>query len=200
MRPIFDVFHFGQPTTAELKAIRIEQSGKDVTYADVGLTLGNLPDGYNHLRAERFVGSGAQIMDLGREAIRTWTAQSKLGLVLEPSVPAFVEGTVLVFALPLRPSPTWATGACRIVRVVDEPRRFGFVYGTLPHHPESGEEAFLVDHRDDDRVVFTITAFSRPRSLPMRAAGPIGRLIQRRAAETYLDGYEQYVRHDPSGP
>ena len=56
MRPIFDVFHFGQPTTAELKAIRSEQSGKDVTYADVGLTLGNLPDGYNHLRAERFVG------------------------------------------------------------------------------------------------------------------------------------------------
>lgn len=200
MRPIFNVFHFGQPTTTKLRSIRNEQSAEDVTYSRIGLTLGELPDGYNHLRAERFVGSGARIMDRGRDAIRTWAAQHKLGLVLEPSSPAFAEGTVLVFALPLRPSPMWATGACRIMRVVDEPRRFGFVYGTLPHHPECGEEAFLVHHREDDRVVFTITAFSKPRSLPMRASGSIGRLIQRRAAETYLDGYEQHVRHDPSGP
>lgn len=199
MRPIFDVFHFGQPTAATLQAIRHDQSTKNVTYNDIGLTLEKLPADYNHLRAERFVGSGAKAMDSGRDAIRTWTAQAQLGLILEPNVPAFAEGTVMVFALPLRPSSMWATGACRIVRMVDESRRFGFVYGTLPHHPECGEEAFLVHHRDDDRVVFTITAFSRPRALPMRAAGPIGRLIQRRAAETYLDGYEQHVRKGPFG-
>jgi uncharacterized protein (UPF0548 family) len=153
-----------------------------------------MPPDYHHMRAERFVGSGRELMDLGREAIRTWKAQSQMKLILHPQVPDFSEGSVLVFALPLSPSPFWATGACRIVKIVDEPNRFGFVYGTLPHHPETGEEAFLVHHHDDDRVSFTVTAFSRARALPMRVAGPIGRVIQAKAAEVYLDGYEQFVR------
>jgi uncharacterized protein (UPF0548 family) len=29
---------------------------------------------------------------------------------------------------------------CRVVYVLDEPERRGFAYGTLPGHPESGEE------------------------------------------------------------
>ena len=33
----------------------------------------------------------------------------------------------------------------RVVYVVDEPARRGFAYGTLHGHPESGEEAFLVE-------------------------------------------------------
>ena len=190
---MFDVFHFTKPSKAQLEAIRFEQSQADVTYEGIGLTLGPLPAGYHHLHAERVVGSGADLMERGRDAIRTWTAQAELGLVLEPTVPEFAEGSVLVFALPMKPSPLWATGACRIMRIVNEPQRFGFVYGTLPHHPESGEEAFLVHHRDDDTVAFSVTAFSRGKSLPMRAAGPIGRVIQRRAAEIYLDGYEKSV-------
>ena len=52
----------------------------------------------------------------------------------------------------------------RVVYVVDEPRRRGFAYGTLPGHPESGEEAFVVELQEDDEVTFTVTAFSRPAS------------------------------------
>lgn len=194
VKPIFDVFHFTKPTSVYLQAMRAEQSKEPVTYPEIGGTLGELPAGYHHLHAERTVGSGEALMLRGREAIRTWAAQTELGLALEPSIPDFVEGSVLAFAIPLRPSPMWATGSCRIVRIVDEPRRFGFVYGTLPHHPERGEEAFLVHHRDDDQVVFSVTAFSRAKTLPMRIAGPLGRIIQRQAAETYLDGYERYVQ------
>ncbi len=191
MNPIFDVFHFSKPTTAQLKEIHESQRSEDITYTGVGLTLESLPDAYHHLRAERVIGSGADLFSRGQNAIRSWTAQAELGLVLEPSVPEFREGAVLVFALPMKPSGLWATGACRIMRVIDEPLRFGFIYGTLPHHPESGEEAFLVHHREDGTVSFTVTAFSRAKSLPMRAAGPIGRIIQRRAAEIYLNGYEK---------
>jgi uncharacterized protein (UPF0548 family) len=191
----FDVFHVSQPTTAQLCEIRSDQQRHDLTYEGIGLTLGEMPTDYHHLRATRVVGTGSAHMERGRAAIRTWKAQAQLKLKLEPLAPQFVEGEVLVFALPMRPSPFWATGACRIVRIVDEPRRFGFVYGTLPHHPEAGEEAFLVHHHEDDTVSFSITAFSRAKALPMRASGPIGRLIQRQAAETYLDGYEQASRN-----
>lgn len=50
----------------------------------------------------------------------------------------------------------------RVVYLVDEPHRKGFAYGTLPGHPESGEEAFVVELHDGGAVTFAITAFSRP--------------------------------------
>lgn len=39
---------------------------------------------------------------------------------------------------------------CRVVYLIDESDRQGFAYGTLPGHPESGEETFVVQRTDDD--------------------------------------------------
>jgi hypothetical protein len=64
---------------------------------------------------------------------------------------------------------------CRVVEVIDAPRRRGFVYGTLPGHPESGEERFVLDHDADGNIRFTVTAFSKPASFLARLGGPITR-------------------------
>ena len=98
----------------------------------------------------------------------------------------------MAFALPLLGA--WVSGACRIVQVVDDGDAFGFAYGTLPHHPEQGEEAFLVRRRADGSVVFEIVAFSRPATLPTRLIGPFGRWLQRRSIDRYLDGYVAAAR------
>lgn len=66
----------------------------------------------------------------------------------------------------------------RIVYLIDEPRRRGFAYGTLPGHPESGEEAFIVEQRDDESVWLTIRAFSRPAHPALWLVYPILRLFQ----------------------
>jgi len=66
----------------------------------------------------------------------------------------------------------------RVVYVVDEPNRRGFAYGTLPGHPESGEEAFVVERRDDDSVWLTIRAFSRPAAPWLWLGYPVLRLFQ----------------------
>jgi uncharacterized protein (UPF0548 family) len=66
----------------------------------------------------------------------------------------------------------------RVVYVIDEPTRRGFAYGTLPGHPESGEEAFIVELRDDDSVWLTIRAFSRPAAAWLWLGYPILRLLQ----------------------
>lgn len=66
----------------------------------------------------------------------------------------------------------------RIVYVIDEPKRRGFAYGTLPGHPESGEEAFIVEHRDDDSVWLTIRAFSRPGAAWLWLFYPVLRVFQ----------------------
>ena len=66
----------------------------------------------------------------------------------------------------------------RVVYVIDEPDRKGFAYGTLPGHPERGEEAFVVERRADDSVWLVIRAFSRPANAFFWAAYPALRMMQ----------------------
>jgi uncharacterized protein (UPF0548 family) len=73
--------------------------------------------------------------------------------------------------------------------VIDEPHRRGFAYGTLPGHPESEEEAFVLTRRDDGGTTFTITAFSRPVSIPAKLAGPLGRRVQDAVTHRYLRAF-----------
>jgi uncharacterized protein (UPF0548 family) len=52
-----------------------------------------------------------------------------------------------------------------VVYVVDEPGRIGFAYGTTAEGPESGEESFILEHRDDDTVWLTIRSLLRTRAV-----------------------------------
>lgn len=78
----------------------------------------------------------------------------------------------------------YSLNACRIVYVVDEKgptERFGFAYGTLAEHAESGEERFTVEwNRYDDSVWYDILAFSRPRQILARLGYPLSRSLQRK--------------------
>lgn len=89
---------------------------------------------------------------------------------------------VLVLPLPVG----YVTAAGRVVYVLEEPGRSGFGYGTLPCHPERGEEAFAVI-RQGDRIRFEITAFSRPAHPLAKFGSPVTRLFQRHATKAYLD-------------
>ena len=80
-----------------------------------------------------------------------------------------------------------------IVAVVDEPDRFGFAYGTLPVHPERGEEAFLVVRDDAGNVRFDVEGVSRPSLRFGRALGPIADRLQHRAVRRYLSAMKNLV-------
>lgn len=81
----------------------------------------------------------------------------------------------------------WGVRApARVVMVIDEPTRKGFVYGTLPGHPEDGEESFIVSQRDDGSVWITIRAFSRPASRGWWAVYPVLRLMEEYYTRRYL--------------
>ena len=184
--------HVRRPSAERLEAIRADQAEHDVTYAELGATLSDVPDGFHHLRSERRLGAGEDDFAQGAEAIRAWAAHTSMSMQLAPPTPPLVEGSTIAFALPL--FGAWVSGACRIVRVLDDESTSGFAYGTLPHHPEQGEEAFLVHRRPDDSVVFEIVAFSRPATLPTKLIGPLGRRLQRRSIDRYLAGYVAAVR------
>jgi len=78
-----------------------------------------------------------------------------------------------------------------VVDVIDEGRRKGFSYGTLPGHPEADEEQFLLEQRDDGRIDFTITAFSRPASTFAKLGGPGTRAAQRYMTQRYLKALDR---------
>jgi uncharacterized protein (UPF0548 family) len=89
-------------------------------------------------------------------------------------------GDSAVMTLPLFRIPV------RVVYVVDEPTRKGFAYGTLPGHPEEGEESWIIEHRDDDSVWMTVRAFSRPANPFWWAVYPVLRIVQEVFTRRYL--------------
>lgn len=155
-----------------------------LTYAEVGLTRGNMPSGYHHLRRRVVVGVGADRFEEVAQTVMRWDMHRRAGLSVRPSSESVVEDAVAVLRLGW--GPLGVNAPVRVVYIVDEPRRKGFAYGTLPGHPESGEEAFVVELQDDDEVTFTISAFSRPTTLLARASGPISRGIQSWVTRRYL--------------
>lgn len=73
-----------------------------------------------------------------------------------------------------------------VVAVVEAPDRVGFAYRTLPGHPVSGEEAFMV-HRYGDEVHVIIRSLTRAApQQPWRALFPLLMMVQRLVRRRYL--------------
>lgn len=143
-----------------------------------------MPEGYRHDRWEADLGAfDNERFARSAAALRRWDVQRGAGLRIFPGDPVRPD---LTFALVIRLPVGYATAAGRVVYVVDEPERYGFAYGTLPAHPEQGEEAFQVA-RDGDRLIFTIIAFSRPRHPAARLGAPVSRALQLRVTRCYLN-------------
>ncbi len=164
-----------------------------LTYPEVGATLGveGLPAGYDHLRRQAVIGQGADDLERAAEALLGWAVHRGAGVRVLPSSPRVRAAAVA--DLRVGPGPLSLRAPVRVVDVLDEPRRRGFAYGTLPGHPESGEESFIVSMGDDDVVSFTVRAFSRPGGMLTRVAGPAGRIVQQRITDRYVRSLRSQV-------
>lgn len=178
-----------RPTQKALDRLVATAAEHTPTYPGRGASLtGAHPDGYHWHGSELTVEAG---WNQARDAIRAWAGHRSTGAILSPERPPLVEGSTMAFGV--RVLGIWATGACRIVEVIDSGDEFGFSYGTLPHHPEEGEELFAVRDNGDGTVTFRVAAFSRPAGLLTTVIGPIGRLIQRTMTRRYLRGFADFA-------
>jgi uncharacterized protein (UPF0548 family) len=160
------------------------------TFDDAPGRLGG-PTRYVRDRLEGVVGHGDRDFGAARSGLSTWAAHAAPGLRVFPWAARLAEGETCLVTFG---TPFLALAApCRVTRVLDEARRFGFTYATLPGHPEEGEESFVVEMDVLDDVRFTIEARSRPGSALVRATAPVNRRVQRRVAAGYLRSLEQYV-------
>jgi uncharacterized protein (UPF0548 family) len=168
----------------ELDRLLAEASVAVLTYDHVGSTLtrAGLPTW------RRALGDDADAFDRAAMALRTWAPQRRLGAHVHPDDVALEPGATLLVVL--RIGPFEVAAPVRVVDVIDEPDRFGFVYGTLRGHPECGEEAFLVEREADGSTDATIVIDARPGTLPAKLASPVVTVLQRRAVQTYLDALQ----------
>lgn len=152
----------------------------DLTYAEIGATAGRLPDGYHHVRAERVIGHGRVAFELAADALLRGAVQRRAGATVHLSESPLREGTR--FDMRLGPFGI----PCLVVWAARDDDHAGFAYGSLPGHPECGEERFELLLGASGDVTFTITAFSRPGRWFTRLAGPVNRLVQKRMTARYL--------------
>jgi uncharacterized protein (UPF0548 family) len=157
-----------------------------LTYREVGATrAGPLPAGYHHVRREVAVGSGRAAFERAADALFSWRMHRDAGLTVTGTAEPPAPGTVVVLRAGL--GPFQLAIPCRVIYTVDEADRRGFAYGTLPGHPERGEEAFMIVMAATGMVSVRIRAFSRPASLLARVGGPLTRMVQEHVTDRYVD-------------
>ena len=184
-----------RPSPAALADARDSARADSLTYDPVGMSsFGAAPPGYKLDRWDRELGSADDTFAIAARSLLAWDVHRGAGLVVCTDGPAQV-GLVVAMAAPLPIG--FVDVVCRVVDVRTEPDRVGFTYGTLPVHPEQGEESFDVV-RSDGRVRFEIVACSRPRHPLARLVPPVARALQRSATVRYLDAMQSSLSSDRS--
>ncbi|BBC32832.1 hypothetical protein SGFS_041260 [Streptomyces graminofaciens] len=144
------------------------------TYTDVGATReGRTPPGFHPLHVRTRLGEGVEVFQRAAQAVFTWEMHRAMGVGIRTEAMEAAPGVDLTVSL-----GGVIKAPCRVVWTLDDPRRKGWAYGTLPGHPECGEEAFVVDRTGDGTVWLTVSAFSRPAKWYARAGGAATRGLQ----------------------
>jgi uncharacterized protein (UPF0548 family) len=135
------------------------------------------------------LGTGKQTFDRAKQALHQWEMFNVDWV--EFCWPAAAVEVGQTVGIMMQAGFLWSLNACRVVYLLDEPGdevdRYGFAYGTLPDHAESGEERFLLErHRQDDSVWYDLLAFSRPSGLLTRISHRYARAIQQKFARHSL--------------
>ncbi|GAA2632167.1 DUF1990 family protein [Paractinoplanes durhamensis] len=169
---------------------------RGLTYPEVGATRNDrLPGGYGHVQRDVRVGDGRAAFERAVHGLFSWRMHELAGLTVGGGGGSRAAPGVVV-VLRAGWGPLRVTIPCRVVYTVAEAGRRGFAYGTLPGHPEQGEESFLVVLTGAGEVRFRIRAFSRPASLLARAGGPLTRAVQQHVTDRYVKAVRNLASAD----
>lgn len=187
-----------KPADEEVEQFLARVADAPCSYDEVGISQDAI-DGESW-RGDRdaqrgLLGEGEAVYRAACEAITRWQMFPAGWTEILPRGIAPTEGDVV--ALVIRTYGLWFRCACRVIYTVDDPgpvRRFGFAYGTLADHVETGEERFLVEWDEDDRVWYDLRAWSRPRHILTRVGYPVARHQQARFRRESLAAMQEAVR------
>ncbi|HBE81480.1 MAG: DUF1990 domain-containing protein [Blastocatellia bacterium] len=175
------MFLLARPKYAEIEAYLAAAESTTFSYLDIGATQTHPPDGYvvDHNRVQ--IGRGFEDWDRAKHAVRKWK-MFDLGWAELLFTDTPIEKDRIV-AILVNHFGFYSLNAARIVFTINERSRFGFAYGTLTDHVESGEERFMVEINErTGEVWYDLFAFSRPNHLLAKLGYPLTRRLQRQFA------------------
>lgn len=174
---------FSRPSESQVGRFLENARKSSFSYSETGATATTVPSSFAVDHSRIRLGFGPEVWSRAIEAVKTWKMFDMDWMRLYwPSTPIRPSENVAVVVNYLN---CYWINACRIVYVTEEvPQEcFGFAYGTLLEHAESGEERFSVN-RDPlgEEVWYDILAFSRPNQFLSRVGYPLARKLQKRFA------------------
>ena len=175
------MFLLTKPDPEQILRFLKERESDKFSYSEVGATRGTPPANYNIDHNRQLLGKGREDFEKAKNAIRHWKMFEIPGLSLfYPNTPVESGRDVALLA---RHLGFWSLSSCRIAYVIDEENRFGFAYGTLTEHVETGEERFTVEFDPESgEVWYDILAFSLPGNILVWLGYPYSRYRQKRFA------------------
>lgn len=145
-----------------------------LNYAAIGATarpdvVAFPPAGFRSAEYRHRIGSGARRFDLAGRALMTWGALRSAGfrvdevqaeppargagpLFLEDGTPWITPGMTALVAASEPPT----AGRVKVISVIDEPGRIGYVFGSMTGHSECAERFLIVEHDAEDAVRVTL--------------------------------------------
>ena len=161
------------------------------SYEEVGESKNARVQGYDNDHSSKVVGKGTEDWEKAKQILLNWdhfpAAWTKIH-DLNPTVEVGndVAVTFNLFGL-------WWVNSARIVYFFDEPNRFGFAYGTLHGHVETGEEIFYLEKDSEGIISYHLKAFSKPAYWFVRLGYPAARFFQRKFVRDSLNQVKKLV-------
>ena len=169
--------------TGPRRRTAVQTPGAGLNYTAIGATtspevVSFPPAGFRAAEHRHRVGSGQRRFDLAGRSLMTWGVLRGAGfdieditaepravspratgpLFLDDGTPWITAGMTATIAFS---RPTEGTGPVKVVSVIDEPGRIGYVYGSCPGHPDCSERLLLLEHDPDDTVWLTVRSIWR---------------------------------------
>jgi uncharacterized protein (UPF0548 family) len=186
------MFVFRKPRDNQIRNYLAGVVGTPLTYPLEGCTelaKASIARGWNVDHERVLIGRGQDAFESAKQAIREWRMfPPEVATLCWPDCP-IESGRLVAVLYRAQPALCWMLFPARIVYTIDEQvsdvaqgvDRFGFAYGTVADHPESGEERFLVEwDRATDEVWYDLLAISKPAHWLARLGYPYTRYEQAR--------------------
>ena len=170
-----------RPSQREIEEFIARSRDLPLSYEPIGIAKES-PNGFKVDEASGVIGRGEQGFAQAKLALADWRHFDFGWVELFPRGAAVEPGSVV--AVFVHHLGFWSLNGCRVVYTLGDRRTslsFGFAYGTLTNHAESGEEIFEVSLApESEEVVYRIRAVSKPRATMARIGYPLTRMLQAR--------------------
>lgn len=174
------MFLLAKPSASDIARFLSDSADLPFSYEPIGLAT----DGARGFRLDTTratLGHGEACFETAKAALRQWKHFDLGWVELSPKRTPTTPGAVV--AVLIHHLGFWSLNGCRVAYAVAPAGQniWGFAYGTLSNHAETGEELFTIS-RDPgtDEVTYEIRAASRPRAPLARIGYPVTRSLQAR--------------------